>query len=133
MKFVPAQARAGGADRAIDEELRLAITKMELALREARGVAEQASHGVANAFGVLEHLAEDHVAAALPVHRTRGGEARESFAEFVRGSELLRVKLGIAAGEPAGVAVLGRRLVGKRRERHDLCAGALPAVENMRV
>ena len=51
----------------------------------------------------------------------------------IRGGELPRMKLGIAAREPARVAVLRRRLVGKRRERHDLSACSPPAVEHVRV
>ena len=43
------------------------------------------------------------------------------------------MKLGIAAGQPAAVAVFGRRLVGERREGDDLRPGPPPAGENMRI
>ena len=44
---------------------------MQFALGEARRVAEQAGHGVVPARGVFEAFAQNHVAAALAVHRPR--------------------------------------------------------------
>ena len=97
---------------------------MQLALCEAGGMAEQPGHAVADAVGVLEAFAEHHVAAALAVHRPRRGETRKPGAEPVGGGKPSGVKLRIAAGKPATVAVLRRRLVGERRERDDLGARA---------
>src|SRR5262249_38123280 len=121
------------AERAVMHELRLAIAKMQLALGKARGMAKQPSHGVADAIGVFQPLAQYHVAAALAVHGPRGGELREAAAKLLRRGKRPRLQLGIAAGQPAAVAACRRRLIGKRRERDDLGAGASPAVENVRI
>ena len=43
------------------------------------------------------------------------------------------MQFGIAARQPAGVAVGGRRLVGERREGDDLGPGAPPAADEMRI
>ena len=43
------------------------------------------------------------------------------------------MQLGIAAGEPAAVAILRRRFVGERREGDDRRAGMAPAGEDVRV
>ena len=43
------------------------------------------------------------------------------------------MQLRIAAGKPAGIAIVGRRFVGKGREGHDLRTGAAPAAQHMRI
>src|SRR6185312_12733393 len=106
---------------------------MELAASEARGVTEQPAHGVTDSVGVLQHLAQDHIAAALSMHRPRRGKADEPFTEALRCCEPFRVKLWVPAGEPAGVAQVWRRLVGEGGEGHDLGAGAPPPVEDMGI
>ena len=88
---------------------------------------------MAHAVGIFEALAQHHVAAALAVHRPRRGKPRKPVAKTPRSSERAGMKLGIAAGQPADVAVRGRRLVGERRERDDLGARAAPAVDDMRI
>ena len=70
MKFVAAHDRAGAAERAVGEKPRAAVAEMKSASGEARGVAEQAGHGVQAPVGILQALAQHHVAAALAVHRT---------------------------------------------------------------
>ena len=80
-------------------------------------MAEQSGHGVALAGGILEALAEHHVAAALAMHRAGLGEAPQPRRKSPRGRERIGVQLRIAAGQPAAIGTLGRRLVGERRER----------------
>jgi hypothetical protein len=106
---------------------------MQLALGEARGVSEQARHRVACAACILQSLAEDHVAAALAVHRPRLRETRESRPKFLRGSERTGMKLRIAAGQPADIAARGRRLIGERRKGYDLRTRFAPRREQMRI
>ena len=77
------------------------------------------------AFGVLEGLAEDHIAAALAVYGLCPGERRKSVEKPAGRCNPARVKLGITAGQPAAVAIRRRRLVVQRRKTDDL--GALPA------
>ncbi len=62
-------------------------------------------------------LAEHHEAAALAMHRPVLGEAGEPGPESPGSREAARMQLGVAAREPAGIAVGRRRLVGQRRER----------------
>ena len=133
MEFVAAHDATRIADRAFGKHACRAIAEMELPLRKARGVAEQSRHRVPNAIRIFEALPEHHVAAALPVHGTRRGEARESLAELRGSGEPSGMKLGIAARKPAAIAIIRWRLIGEWREGNDLRAGAPPAVEHMRV
>src|SRR5512135_463497 len=133
VELMPAHDRTLAPDWALRKQPRLAIAEMELALREARGMAEQPGHGAAHAIRILEALAENHVAAALAMHLTRRGEAGEPVAETVRRGKPPRMQLGIAAGQPADVAALRRLLVGKGREGEDLGALPPPSCDEMRV
>ncbi len=133
VKFVAAYRGAGRTERARRDEPRRAIAEMQLAGRKTRGVSEQAGHGMAHAVGILEPRAQHHVAAALPMHRPRRRKSCKSVAKPPRIGERAGMKLRIAAGQPATVAVGRRRLVGKRRERHDLGARAAPAVDHMGI
>src|SRR5437660_1468632 len=65
---------------------------------------------------------------ALPI----SGEGPQAIAEAVRRREPARMQLGIAAGQPAGIAIGARRLVGQRRERHDLGTGRAPTRQHVR-
>src|SRR4030088_2986540 len=76
---------------------------------------------------------QHNVAATFAMDRARHCELREPRAKALRCSQRARVQLRIAAGQPATVAALGGRLVGERRERNDVRAGAPPTVENVRV
>ena len=109
-----AQACARLPQRTVGKQPRLAIAEMKLALGEAGGMAEQPGHAVAHTVSVLEALAEHHVPAALAVHRARRGEAREARAERFCGGEPSGVQLGVTARQPAAIALLRRRLAGKR-------------------
>jgi hypothetical protein len=77
MEFMAAQLGARTAQRTIGEQPRLTVAEMELAVREAGGMAEQAGHAVADTVGIFERLAERHVAAALAMHPPRRGEPRQ--------------------------------------------------------
>src|SRR4026209_2794173 len=68
---------------------------------------------------------------ALAVHRPCRGKAGGAVAEFVSAREPARVQLRVSARQPAGIAILRRRLVGKGRESHDLRTCAPPTIENM--
>ncbi len=106
---------------------------MQPALGEAGGMAEQAGHGVAPAGGVFEAFAQNHVAAALAVHRPRLREVAQAVSKFSRRRERFGMQLRIAARQPAAVGTLGRRLVGERRERQNLGAGAPPRRGDVRI
>src|SRR5712691_6066794 len=133
VEFVAAPGAARWPDRAVDTKPGRAIAEMQLALSEARRVAEQSRHGVADAIGVLEAFAEHHVAAALAVHPARGCELREPGAKSLGGRKRSGVQLRIAARQPAAVAARRWRLVGERREPDDLGAGAPPSGEDVRI
>ena len=106
---------------------------MQLALGEAGGVAEQAGHGMRLPCRILQALAQNHVTAALAVHRPRLREASQSIAETSRRGERFRMKLRIAARQPAAVGAIRRRFVGQRRKRQDFGAGVAPRREHMRI
>ena len=75
---------------------------------------EQAGHGVASAVGILNSLAEHHVAAALAVNGARRCKALQPIAETLRSGELFGEKFGIAARQPARITRVGGRFVGER-------------------
>jgi hypothetical protein len=114
MEFMAAKPRACSSQRTIVEQFRPAITEMQAPLGEARRVAEEAGHGVADAFGVHDALTEDHVAPAFAMHGPASGEAGEPFLETCGFGERRAVELRVAARQPAGIASLGRRFVGER-------------------
>src|SRR5581483_5284488 len=95
----------------------LAIAEMEHLLGEARRMAEEPGHGVAHAI---------HVFAALAMNFARRREPREPITKAMRRCEPACMQLRVSAGEPADVAVLWRRFVGKRREGNDLGPCAPP-------
>src|SRR5439155_9323641 len=133
MKLMAANDGARRPDRTCCAKTRLAVSKMQLALGETRGVSEQPRHRVARAACILQSLAEHYMAAALAVHRPRLRETREPRLEFLRSSERAGMKLRITAGQPADIAALGRRLIGERGKGHDLRAGFAPRREQMRI
>src|SRR5579863_2277621 len=69
VEFVAAHRRSAAAKRGVGEEQRRAIAKMQLALGETRGMAEQAHHCVLLTLRIFQALAEHHVAAALAMYR----------------------------------------------------------------
>src|SRR5579871_4026704 len=119
MEFMSAYRAAGPAERPVGEKSRFAITEMQLARSEARCVSEQADHTVPYPLRVLEAFAEHHVAAAFPVHRACHGKSPQPILEPLGIRQRTCVKLRIAAGQPAGIAVRRWRFVGKRREGND--------------
>ena len=128
-----AERRACRPERAVGGKARLAIAERHAPPGEARFDAEQARHPVRGARGVDEARAQRHVAAALAMHRPRPGEAPQTLTEAGRRGEPTGMQLGIAAGQPAGIAVIRRRLVGERREGDNLRARGAPAANEMRV
>src|SRR5579871_3046154 len=106
---------------------------MQLPRCEAGGMAEQANHGMALPLCILEPLAEYHVTAALAVHWTGCAELSQPLMETMRLRKHARVQLRIAARQPAGVAIVWRRLIGQRRKTGDLSAGPPPSIAHMRI
>src|SRR5580700_11256575 len=106
---------------------------MQLALGETRPMAEQAGHRVAPAGRVFQALAQHHVAAALAMDRAGLGKMLETTGEIARVREGLRVQLRITARQPAAIGFRGRRFIGKRRERQNLCTSFAPGVDRMRI
>src|SRR6185295_56622 len=98
MKFVSANDRFRRSDRTVCPKTCLPVAEMQLALGEARGVSKQAGHRIMYAVRIFYALAEDHVAAALAVHRPRLCEARESGLKFPRSSERAGMQFRITAG-----------------------------------
>src|SRR6516164_9666809 len=90
MKLVSAHDGAHRPKGTAGAKARLAVSKMQLAFGEARGVREQAGHRVAPAIRVLDARAQHHVAAALAVDRPRVREAREPLPEALRRGERKR-------------------------------------------
>src|SRR5512136_3238181 len=133
MELMTAQSRARLPKQAILQEPRRPIAEMQTALGEARHMGEQAGHGVAHAARIHKAGTEHHVAAALAMHGPRRSEARKSRFELFGGAERPGMQLRIASRQPAGIAALLRRLIGKRRERHDLGALAPPPAQDMRI
>src|SRR6516225_3324464 len=112
MKLMSAHDCTSLSYGAVGQKRSLAVAEMKLASCKARGMTEQAGHGMADAVGVLERLAENHVSSALAVHRAGRRKSCEPLAKALRGSQSAGVELRVAAGQPAGVAVRWRRLVG---------------------
>src|SRR5580698_1314190 len=133
MKFVTTQRGLAPAQRGIAEEPRRAVTEVEFAFGEARCMTEQSGHHVTLSGGVLEAFAEHHVAAALTVHRPRLPKSLQLVSEFSRGGESSRMKLRVAAGQPAAVGMFRRCFVGEGRKRNNLGARLPPGCEKMRV
>ena len=71
------------------------------------------------AGGVLQFLAQHHVAAAFAVDRPGLGELPQAGTKARGGGQLGGVQFRIAARQPAGIATIRRRFVGERRERLD--------------
>ena len=82
---------------------------------------------------VGEALPQNHVAAAFAMRRPRFNESAQTGKKRLRRREAFRVQLGIAARQPAEFAMVGRRLIGKRRKESDVRARLLPAGQNMRI
>src|SRR5262249_39686873 len=133
VKLMAADHGAGRSEWAVGKKAGLTVAKLQLAAREACGMAEQPSHGVTNVIGVIEALAEHHVAAAFAMDRPRLRKARQSGAKAHGVCERAGVELGVSAGQPAAVAALRGRLVAERGERDDLGAGAAPAFDEVRI
>src|ERR1700738_1120677 len=97
MEFVAAQPRPCWPKRSIAPKPGLAIAKLQLAGREARGGAERSRHRVANAGAVFESLAQNHVSAALAMDGPRLRKLRKARAKAMCGGKCRGMQLGIAA------------------------------------
>src|SRR5690606_29604949 len=126
VEFMAANGVAGASERAIRQKTRLPVAEVHLAFCEAGGMAEQAEHLVGDAVGIFQSLSQNHVAAALAMHRLLRREGRHPVAEISRGSQRSGMQFGIAAGQPAAIAIWCRSLVGQRREGHDFRARVAP-------
>ncbi len=133
VELVAAQGRAGRPERAIGEEKRVPIAEMQPPRGEARGMVEEAGHGVARAVRIDEAGAQHHVATAFAMHGVCRSEAREPLLEAQRSGKRAGVKFRVASRQPADIAILGRRFVRERREGDDLRPLAPPAGKEMRI
>src|SRR6516162_11373241 len=106
---------------------------MQLPCGKARRVSEQAGHRMRVAIGVLKALAEDHVASAFAMDRAGGGKSRQPVMKRARGCERASGQFGIAARQPAAVAVRRGRLIGERREPHDFGPHPTPTLKQVRI
>ena len=96
-------------------------------------MTEQAGHRVVAPVGVFDALTQNHVTAALAMHRTRRGEAAQAFDKTRCCRDRIDMQFGVATGQPAAIGVLRRRFIGQRRKSDDLRAGAAPGFHDMRV
>src|SRR5262245_7996438 len=69
MELMAADDAPGFSERAVRQQPRLAVAEMELAPGEARRMAEETHHGVADARSIFEAPAKHHVPSAFAVHR----------------------------------------------------------------
>src|SRR4029077_20603536 len=116
MKFVAAHARAFGAKHAVGQNARRAVTEMQFAFGKAGRMTEQAGHRVVASIGIFDTLAQNHVAAALAMHRTRRGEAAQAFGKTSRCRDRIGMQFGVTTGQPAAIGALWRRFIGQRRK-----------------
>src|SRR5262249_61990602 len=133
MKLVPAHGGFPRSDWTTGAQARLPVAEMPLAFGEARRVSEQAGHGMTHAAPVFDAFAEDHVAAALAVHRARLREAREGAPKISRSSQRAGMQFRITAGQPADIAALRRGLVVERRKDRNLRTRFAPGSDQMRI
>jgi hypothetical protein len=133
VEFMAADRASCRTERRVGAKPRLAIAEMELAVRKARRVAEKRRHGMDNPVGVLKAVAQHHIAAAFAMDRAGCGERPEALAEAPCAGKRCGMKLRITSGEPAGIARIGRRLIGKRGEGDDLGPGTPPTGQDMRI
>src|SRR5215472_2602153 len=134
MKFVAAEAGAGGAERGVAEHPRTTISEMQPPLGKARDERQEVCHPVSASGFIEQNLAEHHIAAAFAIDRLPiRGSASKAGDEGVCGSEPLCPKLGVAARQIDRVGARQRRLIRQRREEYELGALAPPAIEQRRV
>ena len=133
VEFMPAYGAACSPERAVGKKPCFPVAQAQFALGETRRVSKQASHGMALSLGVLQAFPQHHVAAAFAVDRAGRAESPQAIVETKGVCKLAGMKLWIAAGKPAGIALIWGWLVGQRRERNDLGTGAPPALAKMRI
>ena len=133
MELVAAHHGARRADGAVGAQGRLAVAEVHPALGEAGRVAQQPGHRVMLPGGVHQPGTQRHEAAALAMHPAGLRERRQPCAEPPGGGQGACVQLGVAAGKPAGVAAVRRRLVRQGGERHHLGTGGPPAREQVGI
>src|SRR5262249_53314991 len=114
-------------------EPRLTVAKMQFWVRRARRNIEQARHAMRAALLVRQALPQNHIAAAFPMDGPCPGEVLQACKKTLCGCKPFRMELRVAARQPAKVAVIWGRLIGKRREEVDFRARLSPAKKNMRI
>src|ERR1700730_12797077 len=114
-------------------ETRLLVAEMEIAFRKTKRRAKKSRHGMGMAGLIGQALPQNHVAAAFATRGPSFHEPAQSGKKTLRRRQPPRVKLGVAAGQPAEIAVVRRRLIGERRKERDFRARLSPARQNMRI
>ncbi len=85
------------------------------------------------AVRVREAPPQHHVAAAFAVDGSGGREGPQAGQERGRGGDPAAVQFGVAARQPAGVAIVGGRLVGERGKEAAFRPGPAPARQHVWV
>src|SRR6516165_4071038 len=106
---------------------------MQLTFGEAGRVTEEPAHDVRATIVVLDALAQDHVAAALAVDRTRLRKTVQACCKLPCRRERVRMQFRVTARQPAAVGALRWRFIGQWRKWQDLRPGAPPGFQNMRI
>ncbi len=133
MEFVPAQPRAASPEATIGSQPGLAISQMQFSPGETRRYPQKIRHRMDGAVCVGHCCPQYHVSAALAVDGSRGGKVAKLLEEVMRSGQPPGVKFGIAARQPAGVAVAAGSLIGQRREEPDFRPGGPPALQQVRI
>ena len=90
---------------------------------------QQAPHGVAGSGFVHQFVEQQHHAAAFCPHRfASGGMRTQGIAQGVVGAQGVGMQLGVATGQPDGIA-RGQHGIGQRREKHHLGPQGLQGVD----
>lgn len=133
VKLMPTQQGAFRAQGMRLDKARLPVAEMELGFRKAERRPEKSRHGMDMADLIGQALPQNHVTAAFAMRGPSFHEPAQTVEKALRCREPSRVKLGIAAWQPAEIAMVRRRLIGERRKESDFRARLSPARQNMRI
>ena len=133
VKFVAAQAGAGGDAGDGVGKGGVAVTEMHLAVGITGFQAEKACHFVTGAVRVHKSGTHDHIAATFAVDGSGFGKGAEGGFETGGGGEGACVKFGVATGQPADIGGWIGRFIGDGRKGQDFSTLGAPVGEKMGV
>ena len=103
----------------------MAIAQMQFALGKGRFEPKEPCHGMSRAIGILETLAQHHIAAAFAIDpRSRLGRRAQAVEERCRAGEPTGMQLRIASGQEDGICARRNRIIRKRRDQGASCNGS---------